>query len=168
MIWQVKKRDGHTAKDVYELCRHHRLHWHNLTEFLEVCRSASIRSEWYDVSSEDGEEVGVVLLTSITPGESATMEFIPNPKMLVGDYKDAARRAIVGIAGEAFSGHGVRRVTAAVPYSRFRTRRALKASGFVQEGKLDEGVHLSGFKPEDLYIFGMTARKYREQKHGNL
>lgn len=166
MTWQAQQRDSFTAQDIYSISLAHRLEWHNLDAFVGVCRSAARAGELHDIVTGDGENVGIVLVSGIMDGETASLELVPDPKHLVGDFADDIRAVMIPLLGRLFREYSLRRVTAVVPYSRFRTRKALRECGFAQEGKLAEGVHLRGFDPEDLYIFGMTARKYREKKHG--
>ncbi|MCB0912106.1 MAG: hypothetical protein KDB60_10885 [Propionibacteriaceae bacterium] len=168
MSWTTQKRDYFTSGEIFKLCQEHRLDWHNLAAFTGVCGALARNSEWHDLMDEVEERIGVVLITQIMEGEQATLEMIPDPARLVGAYEADLRHAIIPLLGDLFSRYHFRRITALVPYSRFRTRRALVRCGFRQEGKIEEGVHLRGFGPEDLFIFGMTARKYRETKHGTV
>jgi hypothetical protein len=165
MTWTLRKKDGVTPQNVYDLAKDHRLDWEALPDFIDVCKATASMCDWYDIMADD-VYAGTILITGVVDEVSATIELIPVPAFFVGDYAGKVKDAILPILDDLFIAHDVRRVTSMVPYSRFRTRKALIACGFVREGAMRQGVQFRRRDPEDLLILGMTVEDHKKVHNG--
>jgi len=151
-----------TPKFLFELYRSHRLVPDDLSVAVDYAKSicddcAVIRV----VEEESDEEIGTLLVTSITPGGHADVDFIPNPQHFSPDmaYQGKIRDALRPIFLKILEGHNLLRINSWVPKSRSRTKHALIACGFAKEGVMRNAVQFAKMDPEGIVILGMIPEK---------
>ena len=164
MTWELKKVSPErvTPELIYDITRRHHLVPESVEVALHTFHALGQNSMVCQVSSE-GEEVATVIVSGLVPGASAEIDFIPKTKYFRFDtYKRNLRKAMSPLWTMLFGEMEVRRVTSYAARSRSRTRRALKACGFKQEGLLREAAHLKNKEPEDLFVMGLLRSEVPE------
>jgi len=155
-------------EDILEMILRHRLMPVNPLEAAASC--CAIRRSDQSVLLEGDEVVGKVFVNIQESRATGSIDLIPVPKYFrsVDDYREQLRGAMVGMLKDIFAQPGFRRLSAYVPDSRGRTKKALRAIGFKMEGKIRDGVHFRrSDSPEDLYVLGLTASDF-DKEYGDV
>jgi hypothetical protein len=80
---------------------------------------------------------------------------IPHPQHFRGGYDEKLIGAMEPLWGQVFDVLGTRRLTAFIPESRGRTKKALKVCGFRHEGRIRQMVKFEKKNPEDIFVLGL-------------
>lgn len=154
--WRLDQVEDMKAVDFYEIAKHHRLVPDNPDE--AVLRYQSLEQTATVMRLSDGdEELAIFIICNILPGNTATIEMIPHPQYFRGGYNDDLVRAMQPLWESAFNDLKLRKLTAFVPSSRGRTKKALKVCGFRHEGKIREMVKFKRKNPEDVFVLGLLS-----------
>lgn len=157
------QKDEVTAEYLYDLAKRHRLIPANMADsvmyFKGICEDCAVILV---VDDETDEEIGHAIFTEIADNESAQVDFIPKPKYFSGarpTFREEISDALKPVFKSLIDGRNLRRITAMVPRTRNRTKKALAACGFKKEGIIREGVKFVGKDAEDIIIMGLLASK---------
>ena len=165
MTWTIQKVDEFAPEDVVQTVNHHRL-MPAITEEATAACLALNSSDVYVVSNGGDGDVAKVFVHIAPGGGIASIDMIPNPRYfkVVDDYRDDFREVMAPVLADVFANERLRRITAFVPYSRGRTKKALRTLGFSHEGRIRCGVQFRRKDdPEDLFVMGMTAQDYDKE-----
>lgn len=152
-----------TAEYLYDMAKKHRLIPANMADavmyFKGICSNCAVIAV---NDNETGEDVGHVIFTEIADNESAQVDFIPKPKFFSSanpTFRDDINEALSPVFESLIEGRNLRRITAMVPRTRNRTKKALAACGFKKEGIIRKGVKFVGKDAEDIIIMGLLSSK---------
>lgn len=159
-----------TAESLFELAKRHRLIPENINDAVDYYRNVSENCALIHIKDEEtGDKVGDLIISDIVDGNSAQVDFIPQPKFFSPILKDGSPNpvkfldmidgALSPVFNKLIEGRQLRRLTAMVPKSRSRTFKALRASGFKKEGVMRDAIKFSGEDCQDLVIMGMLPAK---------
>lgn len=160
--WITKENENLTAEAVYGILSRHNLLPESAVQAAAVCNAMSRSAKHFEIIGIGGEVVANVFVSDIIDGEDANLDLVPVAEHFRFGFEPMFAEAMAPIIDGMFSRHNLRRISAAVPYSRSRTKRALCSIGFKHEGRKEQGVRLAGEKPEDLRMLGLL----REEHHG--
>ena len=160
MTWELTQAHDKTPPEIYQLALSKRLVPANMDDAIGTFRALA-QQLIYEIHA-DGELVATVFVHSIVPGERAQIDFVPNTQFFKDQsFKEPLKHTLGELFMQLFHGYQVHRITAQVPESRGRTKKALRALGFKVEGKMIEAVHYDGRPREDVYVMGLL-RSYLE------
>jgi len=163
MAWELKAHDW-SEEEILELVIRHRLMPSNPVEAASACCALNGSDQY--VLMDGDVEVGKVFLNIDESKVSGSLDLIPVPKYFraESDYSEEFRAAMADALREAFANSGFRRMTAFVPDSRGRTKKALRSLGFKLEGRISEGILFRRKdEPEDLYVLGLCSRDFAKE-----
>lgn len=145
-----------SAAEVYDLLIAHRLQPADAQHTISVCRAASGCSHYLIT---DGENHVADVLISDDIGGVREIDLVPNPKAfaswLAKEYEQGLSETVVPLLRSLLDG-GTRRISAVIPASRSRTKKALRSMGFMQEGRQRQAILFYRYTaPEDLILMGL-------------
>ncbi len=152
---------------LYTVVRDSRLLPESVEQAISGFRAMAEDAVVYEIIDSDIGAVATVIISGLIKGESASFDFAAKSKNFDKGYKDDLIKAMQPLWVNLFTGaNSLRRITAFVPSSRTRTKRALRVVGFKDEGCLREGIVIKGKDPENLNILGMLADEYVTETGG--
>ena len=158
-MWELRKLPPEkvTPAMVYDLSLQHNLVPESVEQSLHTFRSLAGGGLVLQIY-EGEDKVATLIVSSLVPRESAELDLIPKPQYFRRGFKQELVSSLQPLWMVLFEEMGVRRVTAYVPKSRVRTKRALLACGFEVEGVMREGARMRNKNPEDLYLMGLLKK----------
>ena len=154
MKWKLEEIKDMTAMKYYEIAKHHRLVPDDPDQ--AVARYQHLENTAIAMRLLEGdEELAIFIVCDISKGSSATLEMIPHPQHFRGGYDEKLIGAMEPLWGQVFDVLGTRRLTAFIPESRGRTKKALKVCGFRHEGWIRQMVKFEKKNPEDIFVLGL-------------
>jgi len=162
MTWDLVEQTGTSAEGIYEILKHHRLLPASLELAASVCTSMATGGSHF-IIYDGADEVANVFISGVVEGESAQLDLVPVTRYFRTGFDDQFMEAMQPLLELLFSTFMVRRITAAFPATRSRTKRALCSLGFKPEGRIREGVALYNRAPEDIRILGLLRQDYLQE-----
>ena len=153
MNWVIEENEN-SPQIVYDILKNHKLLPESLPMAASVCNSVGSSGSRFSIT-EDDELRCEVFVSGIVPGESASLDLVPVASHFRHGYHEALSEVMTPLIEHLFSDLDVRRISAVIPASRSRTKRALCSLGFAVEGRLREAVKLHNEEPQDLRILGL-------------
>lgn len=154
-------------EDAMAFLKHHRLMPDAISEAVSACAHLA-RCKVVEFTAND-HLAGRMFVGSDDGVGVASLDLIPVPEYYrsVPEFEEAIRSAVAEFLAPLFE-NGTRRVTAIVPISRNRTKKALRVAGFEHEGRMKDAVllHHKPDEPEDAWVMGMTRSRFSEE-YGN-
>ncbi len=151
-------------EDAMAFLKHHRLMPDAISEAVAACAHLS-RCTVVEFTA-NRHLAGRMFIGADDGVGVASLDLIPVPEYYrsIPEFEGALRGAIREHLGPLFE-NGTRRVTAIVPISRNRTKKALRVAGFEHEGRMKDAVllHHKPDEPEDAWVMGMTRDRYSEE-----
>jgi hypothetical protein len=153
MNWAIEETEIN-PQIVYDILKNHKLLPESTPMAASACNSIGSSGARFSIT-EDEELRCEVFVSEIIPGETASLDLVPVASYFRHGYHEAFSEVMTPLIEHLFSEMGVRRISAAIPASRSRTKRALCSLGFAVEGRLREAVKLHNEEPQDLRILGL-------------
>lgn len=169
MTWLLTEvpREQITGMMVHDILKKHSLLPDNIAGHLDRLKEVGHFSNVFIITEgEDESEVATVIISNVVMGEDADLDFIPNPACFKDkdEYKDKLGEVMRPLLRQIVDKGSLRRVTAMVPYTRSRTKVALRTLGFGREGKMRDKVQFQKRPPEDLIIMGLLAKNMNMER----
>lgn len=161
MTWKMRKVEDVTPAMLFEISRRHHLVPESIQGALRNYHALASSSIVLHIADDD-HDVATVIVSGITPNDTAEMDLVPVGKFFRGRYIRKLRAALSPLWTVLFGEMMLRRITAYVPHSRGRSAKALQALGFVDEGVMREGIKFRDRDPEDLAILGLLKDDIKE------
>ena len=163
MTWTIELLDT-PAEEVYALLKRHRLVPDSRFAAAAACKVLA-SGDHHRIF--DGESVVADLFVSgVLDDDTAAVDLVPVPRYFRTGFDVPFAEATAPVFDALFVERGIRRITAIVPASRSRTKRALKSIGFKPEGNMTDGLNLYKTGVEDLKILGLLEPWYRKAMEG--
>lgn len=169
MTWRIGDDEFWNPTKVYDLAKRHRLEPDLPPEdSVRYFQTVSAASVFYRVFS--GEEVvATIAVSGLIRGYKCDLDLVPIPRHFDHGFEEDFRAAVAPLLTALFEDHLIHRVSAFVPESRSKTKSALKALGFIQEGRARDAVRFkpNGYgtaEPEDLILMGLLAPDWMARK----
>lgn len=150
-----------SAQYLYDLSSKHRLVIDNLPDAIDRYRAVSPECAIFLITEADtGHEVAQVVVSGVIAGDSANIDFIPQPSYFApgSDYEPHLRKALKPLLAGLMDLRQLNRIQSFVPKSRSRTVRALRSCGFVKEGVMRDAITLSRGL-ENVVVMGLLPEK---------
>jgi len=157
-MWKAERTENN-PQIVFDILKKHKLLPDSMPHCAAACNALGSGGERFSLES-DGELMAEVFVSGVVPHESASMDIIPVTKHFRFGYHEAFIEAMSPIFDDLFNEFDVRRVSAAIPASRSRTKKALCVLGFKIEGRIREAIKLHNENPQDMRMLGLLKSDY--------
>jgi len=157
MAWFAEKKDNN-PQIVLDVLKKHRLLPENLPYAAAMCNEMGAGHRFQ--LTVEGALRCEVFVSSVVPGEQASLVLVPVAEHFRHGYHEDFVEAFAPLFHDLFQEMDVRRINAAIPATRSRTKRALCVLGFSVEGRMKDAVKLHNEEPQDLRVLGLTKDAY--------